>query len=78
MHRDILTAMTAGNLEQRAGHITSLLLGELAEMSSFIQASINEKQMGKRKKAKPDCTIFHIARGTGVFILKVQVFAFPF
>lgn len=77
MHRNILTAITAGNLEQRAGHITSLLLGELAEMSSSIQASINEKQMGKRKKAKPYGNIFHNARRTSVFILKIQLLTFP-
>lgn len=76
MHRDILTSITAGNLEQRAGHISSLLLGKLAEMSSFIQASINEKQIGNRKKPKLYGTIFHNARGTSVFILKIQVFTF--
>lgn len=76
MHRDILTSITAGNLEQRAGHISSLLLGKLAEMSSFIQASINEKQIGNRKKTKLYGTIFHNARGTSVFILKIQVLIF--
>lgn len=76
MHRDIRTSITAGNLEQRAGHISSLLLGKLAEMSSFIQASINEKQIGNRKKTQLYGTIFHNARGTSVFILKIQVFTF--